>query len=273
MSKSTEIIEKHRKYLFPCVATYYEEPIAVDHALGHEVFDAEGRKYLDFFGGILTVSVGHSHPKVTQAVKAQVEKLVHISTLYPMKPQADLAEKIAQKTPAGANLTQTFFTNSGSEADETAVLLAKMATGSNTIVGLRHGYAGRTTLARQLTAHAAYRGVDDEMTGVKQAHAPYCYRCPFKLRPETCSLECAQDIEELIQTTTTGRIAAFLAETIQGVGGFITPPKDYFKVAVPIIRKYGGLFICDEVQAGFGRTGEKWFGIERLRHGGDGRAA
>lgn len=262
MSASAEIIDKHRKYLFPGVITYYEEPIAVEKALGMNVWDAEGRKYLDFFGGILTVSVGHSHPRVTKAVTEQVAKLVHISTLYPNKPQADLAEKIAQKTPARANLTRSFFTNSGSEADETAVTLAKMATGSNTIIGLRHGYAGRTVLARQLTAHAPWRGLDDEMTGVKQAHAPYCYRCPFKKTPDSCAYECATDIEELIQTTTPGRVAAFLAETIMGVGGFITPPPEYFKVAVPIVRKYGGLFICDEVQAGWGRTGDKWFGIE-----------
>jgi len=262
MSASEEIIAKHKKHLWPCITTYYDTPIVVDHAKGHEVWDADGRKYLDFFGGILTVSVGHSHPRVTKAVQEQTEKLVHVSTLYPMKPQADLAEKIAEITPAGGDLTTSFFTNSGSEADETAVQLAKSATGSNTIIGLRHGYSGRTVLARQLTAHANYRPIEDEMTGVKQAHSPYCYRCPWKANPDTCGMECATDIEELIQTTTSGRVAAFLAETIQGVGGFITPPKDYFKVAVPIIKKYGGLFICDEVQAGFGRTGDKWFGIE-----------
>jgi 4-aminobutyrate aminotransferase-like enzyme len=262
MSASSEILAKHRRHLWPCITTYYEEPVVVDRAKGHEVWDADGKKYLDFFGGILTVSVGHSHPHVTQAVQKQAEKLVHVSTLYPMKPQADLAEKIAGITPKGGDLTTLFFTNSGSEADETAVQLAKSATGSNTVIGLRHGYSGRTVLARQLTAHSSYRGLDDEMTGVKQAHSPYCYRCPWKASPETCGMECAQDIEELIQTTTPGRVAAFLAETIQGVGGFITPPKDYFKVAVPIVKKYGGLFICDEVQAGFGRTGERWFGIE-----------
>lgn len=262
MSASSELIEKHKKYLFPSVITYYTEPLPIDRALGMDVWDADGKKYLDFFGGILTVSVGHSHPKVNAAVKAQVDKLIHVSTLYPNKPQADLAEKIASITPKSSNLTQSFFTNSGSEADETAVQLAKSATGSNTIVGLRHGYSGRTVLARQLTAHAGWRGLDDEMTGVKQGHSPYCYRCPFKAEPQTCALECATDLEELIQTTTPGHIAGFLAETIQGVGGFITPPKDYFKVAVPIIRKYGGLFICDEVQAGWGRTGDKWWGFE-----------
>jgi 4-aminobutyrate aminotransferase len=262
MSLASEIVDKHKKYLFPGVLTYFSEPLPIERALGMDVWDADGKKYLDFFGGILTVSVGHSHPKVTEAVKSQVDKLVHVSTLYPNKPQADLAEKIAHLTPKGSELTQSFFTNSGSEADETAVTLAKMATGSNTIIGLRHGYSGRTVLARQLTAHAAWRGLDDEMTGIKQAHSPYCYRCPFKKEPQSCELECAKDIEELIQTTTPGHVAAFLAETIQGVGGFITPPKDYFKVAVPIVRKYGGLFICDEVQAGWGRTGDKWFGIE-----------
>jgi len=225
-TRSAEVIDKHRKYLWPAVTTYYEQPIAVEKALGHDVWDFDGKKYLDFFGGILTVSIGHSHPKVTKAVQEQAAKLVHVSTLYPNKPQADLAEKIAQVTPEGSNLTQTFFTNSGSEADETAVQLAKAATGSNTIIGLRHGYAGRTVLARQLTAHQNYRPIEDEMTGVKQAVSPYCYRCPFKLSYPSCDLACAKDLNELIQTTTSGRVAAFLAETIQGVGGFITPPKE-----------------------------------------------
>ncbi len=259
-----ELLAKQKEHLWPAVITYYEKPIPVAKAAGFTVEDLDGKRYLDFFGGILTVSVGHSHPRVTEAVKAQVEKLVHVSTLYPTEPQVALAAKIASQTPKDAGLTTSFFTNSGSEADETAVLLAKMATGSSTVIGLRHGYAGRTVLARQLTAHAPWRGGDDEMTGVKHALSPYCYRCPFKMKYPECELACAKDIEELIQTTTPGRVAAFLAETIQGVGGFITPPKEYFEVAVPIVRKYGGLFICDEVQAGWGRTGEKWFGIEHF---------
>ena len=259
-----QLNDRQKRYLFPSVLTYYTEPLPIEKALGMTITDFEGRDYLDFFGGILTVSVGHSHPKVSAAVKEQVDKLVHVSTLYPNKPQLDLAEKIAQVTPAGSNLSCSFFTNSGSEADETAVALAKMATGSNTVIGLRHGYAGRTVLARQLTAHGNWRGLDDEMTGVKQGHAPYCYRCPFKLSYPSCDLQCARDLEELIITTTPGHIAAFLAETIQGVGGFITPPADYFKVAVPIIHNYGGLFICDEVQTGWGRTGDHMFGIEHF---------
>ncbi|GIW72991.1 MAG: aminotransferase [Planctomycetota bacterium] len=255
-------IARQRRYLFPAVITYYTEPLAVERAEGTRVWDMEGREYLDFFGGILTVSVGHSHPGVTGAVKDQVERLVHVSTLYVNEPQVLLAEKIASITPEGSGLSCSFFTNSGSEADETAVALAKMATGANTIIGLRHGYAGRTVLARQLTAHAAWRGLDDEMTGVKQAHAPYCYRCPFGQKYPDCGIRCAQDLRELIQTTTPGRIAGFLAETILGVGGFIVPPPEYFQVAVPIVREFGGLFIADEVQAGWGRTGDRWWGIE-----------
>jgi 4-aminobutyrate aminotransferase len=260
--KARELNRRQREVLFPGVLTYYSEPMPVEKALGLSVWDFEGNEYLDFFGGILTVSVGHSHPRVTEAVRDQVGKLVHVSTLYPNEPQVELAERIARVTPEGSGLTCSFFTNSGSEADETAVALAKMATGSNTIIGLRHGYSGRTVLARQLTAHAPWRGLDDEMAGVKQAVSPYCYRCPFKLSYPSCDLACARDIEELIQTCTPGHVGAFLAETIQGVGGFITPPKEYFQVAVPIIKKYGGVFICDEVQAGWGRTGDTMFGIE-----------
>jgi alanine-glyoxylate transaminase/(R)-3-amino-2-methylpropionate-pyruvate transaminase len=142
------------------------------------------------------------------------------------------------------------------------VMLAMNYTGRSEIVALRHGYSGRSALAQSLTAHAPWRILPTQIPGVKHAHNPYCYRCPFGATPEHCGLACARDIEELIRTTTTGQIAGFLAEPIQGVGGFIVPPKGYFEVAVEIVRKYGGVFICDEVQTGFGRTGTHMFGIE-----------
>jgi alanine-glyoxylate transaminase / (R)-3-amino-2-methylpropionate-pyruvate transaminase len=127
---------------------------------------------------------------------------------------------------------------------------------------LRHGYSGRSMLAQSLTAHSTWRAVPSQIAAVKHAPAPYCYRCPLKLTYPSCGVACAKDLEELIRTTTTGRIAGFIAEPIQGVGGFITPPPEYFEIAVSIVRKYGGVFICDEVQTGFGRTGGKWWGIE-----------
>lgn len=257
---SEEIIKKHRDYLFPSVANYYKEPLAIDHGEGCYVFGTDGKKYLDFFGGILTVSVGHCNPKVTSRINEQTQKLQHVSTLYPTKNMVTLAEKLAHITPG--KLQKTFFTNSGTEADETAVFLAQHFTERQELIALRHGYSGRSLLAMSLTAHASWRHGGTHIAGIKHAMNPYCYRCPLGLEYPSCDIKCAQDIEDIILTTTTGEIAGFLAEPIQGVGGFITPPKEYFEVAVPIIKKYGGVFICDEVQTGFGRTGKRMFGIE-----------
>jgi 4-aminobutyrate aminotransferase-like enzyme len=260
MNKS-EIIDKQRKYLFSCVATYYDEPLVVDHAKDSYVYDAEGKEFLDFFGGILTVSVGHCNDKVAQAIHTQTEKLQHISTLYANEPQVRLAEKLAQITPG--RLEKSFFTNSGTEANETAVLLAQIYTKCQDVITLRHSYSGRSYLALSLSAQSSWRLTPNVVPGVHHIANAYCYRCPFGLTYPSCDLKCAKDVEEVIQTTTSqGRIAAFLAEPIQGVGGFITPPKEYFKEIVSIVRKYGGLFICDEVQTAWGRTGGKMFGIE-----------
>ena len=255
-----EVIQKHKDYIFPCVATYYGEPLVADHAKGMYIWDLEGRRYLDFFGGILTISVGHCNPNVTGKIKHQVDRLQHTSTVYPNEQIVSLAEKLAQITPG--RLQKSFFTNSGTEANEAAVLLARMATGSFEVVALRHGYSGHSLLAKSLTAHAPWRRAGVISVGVTHAINPYCYRCPLGLTYPNCGVACANDVENAIQTTTAGHIAAFLAEPIQGVGGFITPPKEYFKIVFNIVKKYGGLFISDEVQTGFGRTGGKWFGME-----------
>jgi 4-aminobutyrate aminotransferase len=189
-----------------------------------------------------------------------VGKLIHSSTLYPNENHVHLAEKLAEIAPG--DLQVSYFTNSGTEADETAVMLAKSYTGQQEIIALRHGYSGRSPLGMSLTGQSAWRIGGTHILGIKHAINPYCYRCPLKLTYPSCGVACAEDVEEVIKTTTSGRIAAFLAEPIQGVGGFVTPPPEYFKIVVEIIRRYGGLFICDEVQTGFGRTGDKWFGIE-----------
>ena len=256
-----EIIDKQKKYLFSCVATYYDEPLVVDHAKDHYVYDAEGKEYLDFFGGILTVSVGHCNEKVTKAIDEQTHKLQHLSTLYANEPQVLLAEKLARITPG--RLEKSFFTNSGTEANETAVLLAQLYTKCQDVITLRHSYSGRSYLALSLSAQSSWRLMPNVVPGIHHIANAYCYRCPFGLTYPSCDLKCAKDAEEAIQTMTSqGRVAAFLAEPIQGVGGFIVPPKEYFKEIVGIIRKYGGLFISDEVQTGWGRTGGKMFGIE-----------
>ena len=253
-------IDKHKEFLFPAVATYYQEPIALVKGEGEYVWDNEGNRYLDCFGGVLTVSVGHAEPRVNKAWKDQVDKIAHTSTLYANQPQGDLAEKLAEISPG--DLEKSFFTNSGTEADDTAVLAAKLATGRSEIVVLRHSYAGRSATALSTIGHSTWKPMASQVPGFVHAHAPYCYRCPFNATPDNCGLACANDVEELIQTTTTGEIAAFMAETILGVGGFIVPPKEYFPRVYEITKKYGGLFISDEVQTAWGRTGDKWFGIE-----------
>src|SRR5919199_1556130 len=259
-SNQSETIRKHKEFLFPAVATYYEEPLALVRGEGEYVWDDAGNRYLDCFGGVLTVSVGHANPKVNEAIINQLQSITHTSTLYANKPQSDLAEKLYQITPG--KLKKSFFTNSGTEADDTAIHAAKTFTGRHEIVVLRHSYAGRSATALSTMGHATWRPLPSQIPGIVHARAPYCYRCPFKLTYPECGLACAEDIEELIMTTTTGEIAAFMAETILGVGGFIVPPPGYFERAVAIARKYGGLFIADEVQTAWGRTGEKWFGIE-----------
>ena len=252
--------DKHKQYLFPCVANYYHEPIVLTEGKGLTVKDMDGREYLDFFGGILTVSLGHADDEINAKVKAQIDRLNHVSTLYPTLPMVELAEKLAGITPG--RLRKCFFTSSGTEANETAIVMAQMATGNSELIALRHGYSGRSHLALSLAGHANWRPVATQVGTVRHALSPYCYRCPCRLTYPSCNVQCARDIEELIQTTTTGRLAGMLAETILGVGGFIVPPREYFQIAVEIVRKHGGVFICDEVQAGFGRTGGKMFGIE-----------
>jgi len=260
-SRTEEVLRKHKEFIWPAVGNYYQHPLAVDRGQMQYVWDLEGRKYLDFFGGILTISVGHANPKVTGKIKAQVDRLQHMSTLYPNEAIVDLAEKVAQITPG--RLQKSFFTNSGTEANEAAILLARMATGSYDVVALRHAYSGASALTKAVTAHAPYRRAGVISVGVAHAINPYCYRCPLGLKYPDCEVACAKDVENLIQTGTSGQIAAFIAEPIQGVGGFITPPPEYFKIVFQAVKRYGGLFISDEVQTGFGRTGKRWFGIEQ----------
>ena len=253
-------VQKHKQFLFPAATMYYADPIAIDHGEGNYVWDDNGKKYLDAFGGVLTVSVGHANPKVVEAVVAQVRKLSHTSTLYANGPQGDLAEKLASMSPG--NLSKTFFTSSGTEANETAMNAARAATGRMDIITLRHSYSGRSLQTLAGCGQSGWKKIPLPVSGIKHAHAPYCYRCKFNATPDNCAFECADDIEELILTETSGEIAAFMAETIIGSGGFIVPPKGYFERAVGIARKYGGLYIADEVQTAWGRTGGKWWGVE-----------
>ena len=256
-----EIIRKHKQYLFPSISTYYADPLVTDHASMQYLWDVEGNKYLDFFGGIVTISAGHTNQRITSKVKAQIDKLQHASTLFPNEAVVALAEKLAHITPG--EISQSFISNSGTEANETAVQLARVYTGRYEVVALRHGYSGRSQLAQALTGQNTWRRSLPGASGIVHAINPYCYRCPLGMTYPSCGVACANDVEAVIQTTTSGQIAAFIAEPIQGLGGFITPPKEYFKIVFKIVKDYGGVFIADEVQTGWGRTGKKWFGIEQ----------
>lgn len=259
---SATVRQLHREYMMPSTFHYYPESLVLQRGDGMFLFDAEGQKYLDFFGGILTVSLGHCHPEVIGAVREQLGTLGHTSTLYQNEWIVRLAQKMAEITPG--NMQQSFFSNSGSEADEMAVLLAKLHTGRQEIVALRHSYSGRGMYAISAMGHASWRPIAPVMPGISLMPAPYCYRCPFGQTYPSCDIRCADDVKEVLATTTTGQPAAFIAEPILGVGGFITPPKEYFQKVLEPIRKAGALFICDEVQTGFGRTGTYWNGIEHF---------
>lgn len=256
-----EILLARQEFLFPASLHFFETPLVVSHAKGPYLWDADGNRYLDFFGGIVVISVGHCNEEVNARIKRQIDTLQHCSTLLASAPAAELARKIAALTPGGA-LTKSFFTNSGTEANEMAVLAARCATGSAEVVALRHSYHGRSALALAMTGQSAWRIGPPLSAGFTFAHNAYCYCCPHGLQYPSCDVRCALDVEETIRTTTSGRIAAFIAEPIQGVGGFITPPKEYFSRVAEIVKRHGGLFISDEVQTGWGRTGT-WFGIEQ----------
>jgi 4-aminobutyrate aminotransferase-like enzyme len=257
-----EIILANQQYLFPSVFHYFKEPLVVTRAKDQFVWDAHGNQYLDFFGGIVTISVGHCNETVNRKVAAQMDTLQHVSTVFANEPQAALAKRIAGLTPGG-KLTKSFFTNSGTEANETAILTSRCYTGSFDVVALRHSYHGRSALAMSATGQGAWRLGGAPAAGFTHALNAYCYRCPLGLAYPTCNVRCARDMEEMIRTSTSGRLAAFIAEPIQGIGGFITPPKEYFEIVHGIVKKFGGLFISDEVQTAWGRTGGKWFGIEQ----------
>jgi 4-aminobutyrate aminotransferase-like enzyme len=261
MTTTVAIMERYRQVMFPAAAPYHgDAPLIADRAKDQYIWDIDGKRYLDFFGGILTVSVGHCNDEITERTVAQLQKLQHTSTIYVNASMVRLAEKVAELTPG--KLQKCFFTNSGTEANETAVLAARMVTGNPVIITLRHAYSGRSMLAMSLSAQRPWRlgGVVDPY--VKHVRNPYTFRAPAGLTPEQVVDFCVQDLEETIATGTEGRIAAFMAEPIQGAGGFIVPPEDYFRRVLPIVREAGGVFIADEVQTGWGRTGGKWFGIE-----------
>ena len=253
----TTLLEKQQQYMWGQM-NYYKRPISMVRGEGMYLWDTEGNKYLDFFGGILSVSCGHCHPKVTEAIVKQAQTLVQCSSVYPHENAVLYAEKLAEITPPG--LVKSYYGLSGTEAVENAVKLAVQYTGRSEIIALRGAYHGLSALCQNLTAYPGWHAAEIQVPGIKHAPQPNCYRCALHLTYPSCGIACAYDIEEIIKNTTSGKVAAFIAEPIAGVSGLITPPPEYFKIAVDIVHKYGGLFIADEVQTMFGRSGKYWYG-------------
>ncbi|MBT3983807.1 MAG: aspartate aminotransferase family protein [Bacteriovoracaceae bacterium] len=261
METNDSILQKRQKYLYPTKVPYYSEPIHLTKASGSYVWDESGNKYLDVIGGIVSISVGHNHPKIVARAKKMLDEgaIQHTTFLYLSEYMPRLAEKLSNVAPG--DLSKCYFTNSGSEANEMAVLTARVATKENMVVALRHGYHGGTSTPLSLCGHSTWKFSSQPQSGVTHAQAPNCYRCPFGQEKDNCSLECAEDVKEVIETTTNGKIAAAIIEPILGVGGFIDAPTDYHKRVYEIVKSFGGLYISDEVQTGVGRTGKNFFAI------------
>ena len=250
----SDTIQKYKDY----VMTGFMKsvvPIVIDRASGATVTDINGREYLDCFAGISVVNAGHCNPSVIAAAKAQMDKLVHCSSyIYHVQPVADLAEKFAHIAPRG--LTKTFFGNGGAEAIEGAMKLARLYTGKHEFIALHASFHGRSWGALSVTGNMGRK-----KRGVTFAPAPYAYRSQWPNDPEECGRQCARAIEDVIRFTTADDVAAFIAEPVMGEGGIIVPPANYFKEVKKVLDRHGILFIADEVQSGFARTG-KMFAIE-----------
>ena len=238
------------------------EPVVVDHGEGATLWDEDGTEYIDSFAGISVTNAGHGNRKIIEAAKAQADKLVHACTYaYHVAPAAEFAQRLAEVTPG--DLQKSFFCNSGAEANEGAMRLAKRHTGGMEFVALESSFHGRTYATLSITGNAGRKkGGSPYMPGVGFAPTPYCYRCPLGFDdPETCGLACAERVHEIVRLHLSGAACAFVAEPVMGEGGIIVPPDDYFRAVKKILDDEGMLFIADEVQSGFSRTG-KLFAIE-----------
>ncbi|MEO8616005.1 MAG: aminotransferase class III-fold pyridoxal phosphate-dependent enzyme [Luteolibacter sp.] len=255
-----EILALRKEFVNPAIFHYYKKPITIVEGKAQYLFDETGRRYLDGFGGIVTVSVGHCHPEVLAAATLQNETINHTTTIY-LNPQIALyAKELAAKMPG--NLKVCYFVNSGSEANDLAVLMARAYTGNYDLIALRNAYHGGSPGTMALTSHHTWKFNVPHSFGVQHARMPDPYRGPFGMDDPEAGKKYAADIQEIIQFGTSGKIAAFIAESIQGVGGSVVFPNGYLKHAYEHARAAGGLCIADEVQAGFGRTGTHFWGFE-----------
>lgn len=256
---SEAILEKKKKYIMPCLAHFYKKPREFVKGEMQYLYDSEGRKYLDCFAGVSVINCGHCNPEISSKVAKQVQTLQHVCNIYLTENFVNLAERLAQVTPG--DIQKTFFCSTGTEANEGSCLLAEIYTKSSEFIALRNGLHGRTKLTMSLTGIGMWRTDPNPVGGINFAPNAYCYRCPLGKKYPECDLACANEIETIIKTATSGHPAAFIAEPIQGNAGIVVPPKGYFKRVMEILKQHGTLFIADEVQTGFARTG-KMFAIE-----------
>jgi 4-aminobutyrate aminotransferase-like enzyme len=251
--------QRAKEHLFLAQQPYYEQPLTLVNGEGTRLRDDEGREYLDAFAGIATTTLGYGNTEVAQAVAEQAKELIHVSTLYLTEQQLDFAEKIAEIAPPG--MTKSFVSNSGSEANETAALVARTSTNSADFLALEHAYHGRTVYTVAMAGLSNWRNFGPQMPHIAFVPNPYCYRCPLNLTYPSCEIACAKSAKRVIETQTNGAPAAMIAETIEGVAGIIAPPLEYFQVLKETLAPFGTLLIADEVQAGWGRLGDGWFGM------------
>ena len=255
-----EVAALRQRYLSPALLTYYKEPLMIVEGAMQYVYDEKGRRYLDGFGGIVTISVGHSHPYVLQKAREQMDVLQHTTTIYYHPTIAEYGKMLAEKMPG--DLSVCYFVNSGSEANDLAMLMARLYTGNYDIIALRNAYHGGSASTMGLTAHSTWKYNYPHSFGVHHAIAADPYRGPWGRDDPDAGANYAADIQNLIQHATPGKVAGFFAEAIQGVGGSVVYPDGYLKHAYEHVRAAGGVCVCDEVQTGFGRTGEAFWGFE-----------
>ena len=256
-----DLHQRTRAILPSWLAIYYEDPIAIDRGEGRYVWDLEGNKYLDFFGGILTTMTGHNVPEVTAAIQEQAAKVLHTSTLYLSEPMVQLAEQIAELS--GIPDAKVFFTPSGTAANDAAIMLATAHRGSNQVLALRNSYHGRSFTAVAVTANRSWSPTSYTGLNVSFVHGGYRLRSPFgHLDDDAFTAACVDDLHQVIDMMTSGDVACFIAEPIQGVGGFAIPPDGFLAAFKEVLDEHGILFISDEVQTGWGRTGELFWGYQ-----------
>jgi alanine-glyoxylate transaminase/(R)-3-amino-2-methylpropionate-pyruvate transaminase len=250
-----EMIAFRKAHFLPTASLYHKEPMHLVKAQGQYVWDVAGKRYLDSIGGIVCISAGHNHPRIKKALAAALERdqIQHTSTLYLSQPAIEAAERLLEESPTG--IDRVAFANSGSEANELAIMAARHATGEATVINLRHAYHGGTSGTLANCGHHTWRFKSQPVMATTSAVEPNCYRCPVGKERKSCGIECAKDVEKVIQTTTNGKVAAMIVEPVMGVGGFITPPDEYFPIVTKIVHNYGGKYISDEVQTGAGRCG------------------